>query len=117
MDAIRFWESKHVSSERKYIPLQKGENWKTDVFSILRAEVEDPDDPQTEFNNFVLNRFKLADRLIVCGQASSHCVKSTVTDMIYHWNKHEMGKIYVLEDSKCNDIIIQCVGPSKESSI
>ena len=100
IDAIKFWEHKHASSERKYVPLQKGENWKTDVFSILRAEVEDPDDPQTEFNNFVLNCLKLADRLIVCGQASSHCVKSTVTDMIYHWNKHEMGKIYVLEDTK-----------------
>ena len=43
-------------------------------------------------------KLKKSEKLIVCGQAMSHCVNYTVRDIVEHWPKEEMGKITLLKD-------------------
>ena len=38
------------------------------------------------------------DRLLVCGQALSHCVNYTVRDIVDNWPKDETSKIVILKD-------------------
>jgi nicotinamidase/pyrazinamidase len=38
------------------------------------------------------------ERLLVCGQALSHCVNYTVRDIVDNWPPDETGKITVLRD-------------------
>ena len=60
----------------------KGLNRFTEHYSAVRAEVVDPDDPHTATNQRLLDVLLAADRLIVAGEALSHCVKSTVEDVV-----------------------------------
>ena len=99
-DALQDW-TKHKGKTIDYI--MKGRNHRTEAYSILKAEVVDPEDPMnTALNEDLLNHFKLADRLIICGQSLSHGVNFTVRDIIDHWSKNDLKKIYVLEDGTCN---------------
>ena len=41
---------------------------------------------------------KETDKLVICGQALSHCVNYTARDIVEHWPKVEMDKLTVLED-------------------
>lgn len=43
-------------------------------------------------------QLKQSDRLIVCGQAMSHCVNYTLRDIVQHWPKDERNKITLLKD-------------------
>lgn len=38
------------------------------------------------------------ERLLVCGQALSHCVNFTVRDIVEHWPPGETSKITILRD-------------------
>ncbi len=38
------------------------------------------------------------ERLLVCGQALSHCVNYTVRDILDHWHPNEAGRITILSD-------------------
>ena len=38
------------------------------------------------------------DKLVMCGQALSHCVNYTVRDIAEHWPKDQMNKLTVLKD-------------------
>ena len=80
--------------------INKGQNNFTEMYSALKAEVEYPKDKSTAFNDELLYSLKLADKLVVCGQALSHCVNQTVRDIISRWNPDNFGNIYLLEDGK-----------------
>ncbi len=62
----------------------KGLNPWTEHYSALLAEVPDPDDPGTQLNTALLARLEQADLLVVAGEASSHCVRSTVEHLVEH---------------------------------
>ena len=47
----------------------------------------DREDPETDVNDRLLRELAKADRLIVAGEASSHCVRSTVEDIVNHLPK------------------------------
>jgi len=80
--ALRYWEARTGRSVR-YV--MKGYNTKVEFYSAFQAEVTDPDDPLTHFNYDLLNRLKMNDRVIVCGQALSHTVNFTMRDLLLHW--------------------------------
>ncbi|MBP7661551.1 MAG: cysteine hydrolase, partial [Burkholderiaceae bacterium] len=61
--------------------LFKGSNPFTEHYSALRAEVPDPADPATLANPGLLARLAGAERVLVAGEALSHCVASTVRDL------------------------------------
>ncbi|MEJ7138978.1 cysteine hydrolase [Amphibiibacter pelophylacis] len=72
------------SAVRHSEPLRvlKGMNPWTEHYSALAAEVADPDDASTQTNTALLARLSASERLLVAGQASSHCVRATVEDLI-----------------------------------
>ncbi len=59
----------------------KGSNIFVEHFSAVRAEVPDPDDPQTELNRPLIDRWMEADEILVAGEAGSHCLANTVCDV------------------------------------
>lgn len=60
----------------------KGLNPWTEHYSALQAEVPDPADPATQLNTALLAQLDRAELLIVAGEASSHCVRSTVEHLV-----------------------------------
>jgi nicotinamidase-related amidase len=59
----------------------KGLNAATEHYSAVRAEVPDPTDEATALNAKLVRSLDAADRVIVAGEALSHCVAATVRDL------------------------------------
>ncbi len=60
----------------------KGMNPWTEHYSAIRAEVPDPADPATTTNTALLDELGQADLLLIAGEASSHCVRSTTEHLV-----------------------------------
>lgn len=58
----------------------KGSNPWVEHFSAVRAEVADPDDPETELNTAFITTLMEADEILFSGEARSHCLAKTVRD-------------------------------------
>lgn len=59
----------------------KGSNSFVEHFSAVRAEVADPDDPQTHLNTQLIDEWVRADEILLAGEAGSHCLANTVGDV------------------------------------
>lgn len=81
-DVVCEWGIKKLKTI-KYI--KKGMNCLTEMYSVIKAEVAIPTDYLTQSNEALLNNLFNCKRLIVCGQALSHCVKWTVIDILKDW--------------------------------
>jgi len=77
--ACNEWELKKT---RGFERVLKGQNPNVESYSAIRAEVVDPLDPRTDTNRPLLERLGRADRILVAGEALSHCVAATVNDVI-----------------------------------
>jgi nicotinamidase-related amidase len=62
----------------------KGTNPWTEHYSAVMAEVPDEDDPATLLNGALIERLTAADRIFICGEAGSHCVKATTEHIAQH---------------------------------
>jgi len=80
--------------------VRKGMNCLTEMYSVIEAEVPVPTDPGTTKNKKLLAELSQSKRLIVCGQALSHCVCWTVEDILTHWATLNIsyGKMFLLKD-------------------
>ena len=79
----------------EWIP--KGENLLTEMYSALAADV--PVSKATAFNKGLHASLMASDKLIICGQAMSHCVNYTARDIVDHCStKEDASKIYLLTD-------------------
>lgn len=76
--------------------VMKGQNLLTEMYSALAAEV--PVSNATAFNEELQASLLQSDRLIVCGQAMSHCVNYTLRDIVEHWPKEETNRITLVTD-------------------
>ncbi|MFN4119702.1 cysteine hydrolase [Acidovorax sp.] len=80
----------------------KGTNPWTEHYSAIQAEVPDPEDPGTALNVALLHRLGQADVLLVAGEASSHCVRSTTEHIVEHLPRlvpgWQAGRIVLLTD-------------------
>jgi nicotinamidase-related amidase len=72
----------------------KGTNPLTEMYSCMSAECPVPDDSSTHYNTALfdslageLDADDATSRLLVCGQASSHCVASSVRDIVAKWEE------------------------------
>lgn len=74
----------------------KGENLLTEMYSAIKAEV--PISSETDYNEKLLDSLSKSDRLLIVGQAESHCVNYTTRDIIERWPKHELHKLCVVTD-------------------
>lgn len=52
----------------------------------------------TAFDVELFSQLRVADKLLICGQASSHCVKFTVEDLLKYWPGEDRSKLTILED-------------------
>lgn len=81
----------------------KGGNALTENYSIMRPEVLTRHDgqPLAQRNTAFLKTLLAADAVIIAGQAASHCVKSSIDDLldeIVSQDKALAKKVYILED-------------------
>lgn len=74
----------------------KGTDRLTEMYGIFKSEVAKADEADIELLK-LMNKF---DKIIVAGEAKSHCVLESVGQIIdYYADNHEMtSKIYILED-------------------
>jgi nicotinamidase-related amidase len=63
--------------------VMKGSSRFTENFSAVRPAVEVPGSPSTKVDRGLLRRLDEAERIWVAGEASSHCVADTVTDILH----------------------------------
>jgi nicotinate phosphoribosyltransferase len=85
------------------IPITKGEHPLTERYSALAPEVCAGPDGETlgHRDDALIDRLMAADRLIVAGQAASHCVKATVEDLLGAIDRRDpalAGRVYLLRD-------------------
>ncbi len=81
--------------------LLKGDEPRTEHYSILEPEVKLPDRPELDFNaSFMDALANDHDLIYIAGQAKSHCVLETVSSMMrYYANaRHQIAKLRLLTD-------------------
>ncbi|NOV32006.1 isochorismatase family protein [Methylomonas sp. ZR1] len=93
--ALSHWETRTC---KPVTLVQKGENIWTESFSALKAVIPDPADPATQLNRAILEMLAQSDRLLIAGQASSHCVKETINDILQFGAAGLKGKLVILTD-------------------
>jgi nicotinamidase-related amidase len=81
----------------------KGDRSFTEHYSVIGPEVEKGPKGETlgEHNSKFVKMLKEVDRLVIAGQAKSHCVAWTVADLLSDLRTEDpalAGKIYLLED-------------------
>jgi len=96
MAALQSWERKEFANV-DYVT--KGTNTFTEHYGALMAEVPDPDDPATQLNGRFLDMLAQADMIAVAGEALSHCVKSTVSQIADSIGEEHVKKFYILTDA------------------
>jgi len=79
--AYNRWEERHLAVVAK---VSKGSNPWTEHYSAVMAEVPDPDDAATQPNLSLLASLAAAQRIVVAGEAGSHCVRATVEHVADH---------------------------------
>ena len=90
------WEEK---KKNNVFHVSKGSNPYTEHYSAVKAEVPEPDDPSTQLNTRFINTIKEADKILVAGEAGSHCLKFSVEDIADGFNDDSyIKKIVLLED-------------------
>ncbi|QDT39122.1 hypothetical protein [Stratiformator vulcanicus] len=96
-DALRRWEESH-SRTAQYI--LKGSNPHTEHYGAVAAEVPDPTDVSTQVNTKFVNALRPAETILVAGEAGSHCVAATVTQLADIAPEADFAKkTYLLDDA------------------
>lgn len=95
-DAFNRWENSFTMVN--YVT--KGSNMWSEHYSAIKADVPDPNDPSTQINTALIDILQSdADIIAVAGEASSHCVATTVMDIVECFNDDKYAqKIVLLED-------------------
>ena len=78
-EACADWE---LRRQRTSHVVFKGLNPWTEHYSALQAEVPDPADPETGLNRALIARLDTPGRLLIAGEAGSHCVRATVEHLV-----------------------------------
>jgi nicotinamidase/pyrazinamidase len=95
-EAYGVWEERTGHSVQKVL---KGQNPWTEHYSALCAEVPDPNDSETLLRTGLIAELDRADLLLVAGEASSHCVRATVMDLLDHLPSRRAEKVVLLTDA------------------
>jgi nicotinamidase/pyrazinamidase len=93
--AYNRWEGRQLAVARKLV---KGSNPWTEHYSAVQAEVPDASDPATQLNTELIAELDRADRLLVAGEAGSHCVRATVEHIAEHLPSRRPDKITLITD-------------------
>lgn len=77
----------------------KGTNIYTEHFSVISADVPNPDDPSTLPDMEFVGRLATADIIGIGGIALSHCVRWTVKDIADKFGPDQVKKLVLLTDA------------------
>ncbi len=78
----------------------KGSNPFSEHYSAIQAEVPDVADPSTQLNSALIKCLIDVDRILIAGEALSHCVANTVTDVANAFGDDSLiGKLTLLTDA------------------
>ncbi|WP_036666637.1 isochorismatase family protein [Paludibacterium yongneupense] len=94
--ALAAWERRE---HRVPVLLHKGLNPDTEHFSAFEAEVPDLHDAHTQFDARQVAHLVAAERVIVGGEALSHCVAASVRTLIRHLGPDFAAKLVLLSDA------------------
>lgn len=94
-DAVSYWEESEYAITNK---VTKGSNILTEHYSAIQADVPDADDPSTQLNTKLLSTLHECDKLLIAGEALSHCVSHTVRDIADNFSQDEVKKFTILQD-------------------
>lgn len=97
--ALAFWEASQIG-DIDFVT--KGSNPYTEHYSAVKAEVPDPNDPSTQLNTRLIDILKNTDKIVLTGQALSHCVANTVRDIANNFGEENVRKMVLLEDCSSN---------------
>ena len=93
--SLRRWEEREFAMVN-YVT--KGTNPFTEHYSAVQAEVPDSADPSTLLNSDLIEALRDSDVILIAGEALSHCVKSTVTDIADNIGDEHIRKFVFLSD-------------------
>ena len=94
-DSITKWETEQVAITDI---VTKGSNYKTEHYGALMAEYSDPDDTGTQLNTSLIQTLQTADLIVCAGEALSHCLATTLTQVIDNFGDDNAKKLAILED-------------------
>lgn len=80
----------------------KGSNPFTEHYSAVKADVEDPQDETTKVNGKFISAIADADKILITGQALSHCVSNTINDIYEELGEEVVKKFVLLKDTSSN---------------
>jgi len=94
--AIHDWEGRFAQADF----ITKGSNPWTEHFSGVKAEVPDPEDPSTQVNTGLIKTLEDADIILMAGEALSHCLLSTIEDVVTEFSDPQyVRKMVLLRDA------------------
>jgi nicotinamidase-related amidase len=97
--ALLQWENEYFAMV-DYVT--KGSNYFTEHYSAVVADVPDPTDPGTMLNTGFIETLKKADIIALAGEAKSHCLANTVTDIANNFGEENISKFVLLDDCSSN---------------
>ncbi len=98
MEALNDWQRKEFAVVGFH---PKGSNIFTEHYGGLMAEVPDPNDPTTQLDlseGGIIHSLQQADIVAIAGEASSHCVRATVQQIVDNIGDSHLHKISLLVD-------------------
>lgn len=81
--------------------LLKGQRQLTEMYGIIKAEY----DPKNKVNTDFLQHIEKYDKIVIAGEAKSHCVNESIKQLVEYFdknNKDKLQNIYILEDCMSN---------------
>lgn len=82
---------------KRFQIVQKGVNPHTEHFGALRANIAIPSDNSTQLNNTLVAELRDNDRILIAGEAKSHCVANTIKQILELDNFNK--ELIILEDT------------------
>lgn len=94
--AVLDWETESFAIAPKLV---KGSNPFTEHYSICKADVEFPGDPKTRTNTDFIDTLKKYDIILTSGEALSHCLANSISDIAENFGPDEVKKIFLIQDA------------------
>lgn len=95
-DALIKWEQDNFGRVNF---VAKGSNLFTEHYSAVQADVPDDKDNTTKLNTDLITTVSQADEIWATGEALSHCMANTMTDIANNFGEDNIKKIVLLEDT------------------
>lgn len=107
-EAVSEWE---MATGRTLRTVRKGEADTAEMYSVFKAEVEDEKDKRTFLNTKLITDLKQYDTVLVCGEASSHCVAESVRHLLGAWTEARPELGGRSRDPKDIVLLTDCMSP------